>query len=75
MKSIFFVFSEGSEMEIFGDADAYELVSEAYIKYMKTGEQEVFNFYFENNGELLINFDELVSIYAEDVEEENEEEE
>lgn len=72
MKSIYLVFSEGSEMEIFGSEESYESLSEEYVKYMKTSEQEIFNFYFLNNGELLINFDELVAIYCEDVEEENE---
>ena len=69
MKSIYFVFSEGSEMEIIGSNDAYETISEEYVKYLKTNEQDIFNFYFENNGELLISFDELVAIYAEDFEE------
>jgi hypothetical protein len=73
MKSIFLVFSEGSEMEIFGNIDSYESLSDEYMKYMKTGEQEIFNFYFENKGELLINFDELVAIYSEDVYEDEDE--
>jgi hypothetical protein len=66
MKSIYLVFSEGSEMEIVGSSESYETLKLEYLYFMKGEEQKVFNFTFENDGELLISFDELVAIYAED---------
>ncbi|NVJ54494.1 MAG: hypothetical protein HWD90_12440 [Campylobacteraceae bacterium] len=66
MKLIYLVLSEGSELEFVGTDDNYNVLKEEYLKYMSTGEQEIYLYSFPNEGELLINFDELVCIYAEE---------
>ncbi|RXJ90126.1 hypothetical protein CRV01_02885 [Arcobacter sp. CECT 8983] len=72
MKLIYLVLSEGSELEFVGTDVDYTILKEEYLKYMKTGEQEQYLYSFPNEGELLINFDELVCIYAEEDTDEDE---
>ncbi|RXJ65777.1 hypothetical protein CRV08_14355 [Halarcobacter ebronensis] len=66
MKVIYLVLSEGSELEFVGSDENYNFLRNEYLNYMVDEEQKVFSFPFPNNGELLVNFDEVVAIYAEE---------
>ena len=72
-KVIHLILAEGSELELVTTSKQYFILKEEYLKYMKKGEQDSFLFFFPNNAELLINFDEIVSILCENkIEEFNE---
>ena len=72
MKVIYLILEE-RELEFIGTDENYDVLRSEYIKYMSTGKQDVYWFSFPNNSELLLSFDELVSIYAEDSDEDFEE--
>lgn len=65
MKLIYLVLEEG-ELEFVATDDNYDALRTEYIKYTSTGKQDVYWFNFPNNAELLLCFDELIAIYAEE---------